>query len=97
MLDDASLFGELRFERGGSVTIRDSQVERKVSLKANVGTIAVSDSRIEETLALEENRGGPFTLYRNTTEKLECRENDPPPTGEGNVVDSRGGGQCQGL
>jgi hypothetical protein len=98
VLDDARLFDELRFERGGSVTIRDSEMERKVRLKENVGSIDVSDSRIDDALQLEDNRGGPFTLYRNTTEKLECKENDPPPTGDGNVIEGSGGsGQCAGL
>jgi hypothetical protein len=98
VLDDSRLFGELIFERGGSVTIRDTDIERKVELRANLGVITVSDSWIDDSLTLESNRGGPFTLLRNTSERLQCKENDPAPTGGGNVVEGgEDGGQCEGL
>jgi hypothetical protein len=96
-LDDARVYGDLKFEKGGSVTIRGSRVEKKIELVDNLGAIDVSDTWIEETLKIEKNRGGPFRLVRNTSRNLECKENDPAPTGIGNVVWGRDGGQCSGL
>jgi hypothetical protein len=96
-LDDARIYGDLKLEKGGSITIRGSHVEKKVELIDNLGDIAVSDTWIDETLRLEKNRGGPFSLFRNTSRNLECKENDPAPTGSGNVVLGRESGQCAGL
>jgi len=96
-LDDVRIYGDLKLEKGGSITIRGSQIARKVELVDNLGDIAVSDTWVDETLKLEKNRGGPFSLFRNTSRNLECKENDPAPTGSGNVVSGRDSGQCEGL
>jgi hypothetical protein len=87
--------GDLVFERGGTAAIRSTQVGKKLEIKSNLGAISVSDSWIEETLKLEDNLGGPFTLLRNMSERIECKDNDPAPTGGSNVA--RESGQCAGL
>jgi hypothetical protein len=97
ILADSRIHGDLKFENGGSVTIRDSYIGKELKLKSNLGAIAVSDNTIGETLTLEGNRGGPSTLLRNASKKLECKGNDPPPTGGGNVVEDNKTGQCVGL
>jgi hypothetical protein len=97
ILEDSRVYGDLKFENGGSVTIRNSYIGKELKLKSNVGAIAVSDNTIGEALTLEDNRGGPFTLLRNESEKLECKGNNPPPTGGGNVVEDKETGQCVGL
>jgi hypothetical protein len=97
ILADSRIYGDLKFENGGSVTIRDSYIGKELKLKSNLGAIAVSDNTIGETLTLEDNSGGPFTLLRNGSKKLECKGNDPPPTGGGNVVEDNKTGQCVGL
>ena len=95
VLADSWIGGDIVLERGGSVAISGTRADKKLEIKSNLGTIAVSDSEIEETIKLEDNRGGPFTLLRNTSEKLECKGNQPLPTGGGNVADESG--QCRGL
>jgi hypothetical protein len=95
VLADSWVGGDLVLERGGSVTIGGTRVAKKLEIKSNLGTIALSDSEIEETIKLEDNRGGPFTLLRNTSQRLECKDNEPAPTGAGNVA--QGTGQCRGL
>ena len=95
VLADSWIGGDLVLERGGSAAIRGTRVAKKLEIKSNFGTISVSDSEIEETLKLEDNRGGPFTLLRNTSEKLECKDNQPAPIGSGNVANESG--QCRGL
>ena len=97
VLTDAVIQGELKFEKGATVTIRDSYFGRKVELKSNWGSITLTDNTIAETLKLEDNRFGPFSLFRNTSQKLECKQNDPLPSGGGNVVGERMTGQCVGL
>ena len=96
-LTDAAIFGDLRFEDGGSLTLRESSVAGKVEIKSNVGSIELQDNVIEDDVKLEKNRGGPFSLVRNTIDdKLDCKENDPPPAGAGNVADEKTG-QCRAL
>jgi hypothetical protein len=94
-LADSWVEGDLVFERGGTAAIRRTQVGKKLEIKANIGAVTVSDSWIAETLKLEDNLGGPFTLLRNLSERIECKDNDPAPIGGSNVaVES---GQCAGL
>ena len=96
-LTDALIFGDLRFEDGGSVSLRESHVDGKVELKSNLGSIELQDNVIDDEAKLEKNRGGPFRVVGNTIDgKLECKENDPPPTGSGNVADEKTD-QCSGL
>jgi hypothetical protein len=97
ILADSRIYGDLEFVNGGSVTIRNSSIGKELKLRSNLGAIAVSDNTIGETLTLENNRGGPFTLWRNRSERLECKGNDPPPTGGGNVVERNKTEQCVGL
>ncbi len=97
VLTASTIRGELRFERGATVTVRNSSIGRKVEIKGNRGAITVADNTIAEALKLEDNRLGPFSLLRNSSEKLECKENDPVPTGGGNVVEDQKTGQCVGL
>jgi hypothetical protein len=69
-----------------------------MEIKENRGRIDLRDNTVEDDVKLDKNRGGPFTLFRNEIEgKLECKGNTPAPTGSGNVVDKKEGGQCRGL
>jgi hypothetical protein len=96
-LTDALIFGDLKFEDGGSVTLRESHVGGKVELKSNVGSIELLDNVIEHDGKLERNRAGPFRLVGNTVDgKLECKDNEPAPSGSGNVA-KHITGQCSGL
>jgi hypothetical protein len=96
-LTDAWILGNFRFRDGGSVTLRESRVEGDVELMSNVGSIELRDNVMDDDVTLEKNRGGPFHLFRNTIDgDLECKGNDPLPSGSGNVADEKKG-QCSGL
>ena len=95
-LADSRIIGEVQAEKGRNVTIRNTFVARKVELKSNRGAIAMADNTVLEMLRLEDNRIGPFSLVRNTSQALECKDNDPAPVGGGNVA-SQKSGQCSGL
>ena len=90
--------GDVEFEKGGPVTILESHVAGKVELEENRGRIDLRDNTVEDDVKLEKNRGGPFTLFRNEIDgKLECKGNTPAPTGSGNEVGEKEGGQCREL
>jgi len=97
-LTDARIDGDLKFEKGSSVAISDSWFDGNLELKSNRGSIELRDNVIEDDVKLEKNSGGPFILLRNTIyEKLECKDNEPRPTGSGNVVEDERVDQCRGL
>ena len=96
-LVDATIFGDFEFRDGGSVILRESRVGGKVELKSNTGSIELHDNVVERDVELERNRGGPFLLVRNEIDgELECRANQPAPSGTGNEAE-RATGQCRGL
>lgn len=96
-LTDALILGHFRFEEGGSVALLRSRVRGKVELKGNLGAIELQDDVIEDDAKLEKNRYGPFRLVGNTVDgKLECKDNDPPPSGSGNVAEQLSG-QCRAF
>ena len=97
-LTDARIDGDLKYEKGSSVAISDSWFDGKLELKSNRGSIELRDNIIEDDVKLEKNSGGPFILLRNTIYgKLECKDNEPRPTGSGNVVEDERVEQCRGL
>lgn len=96
-LTDALIFGDLKFEDGRSVSLRESHVGGKVELKSNGGPVELRDNVIEDDVKLEKNRVGPLRLVGNSVDgKLECKNNEPSPTGTGNVAQQMTG-QCSGL
>ena len=96
-LTDALIFGNVRLEDGGSVSLRESWIAGKIELKSNGGSIEIEDNVIQNDAKLEDNRQGPIRLVGNTIDgKLECKDNDPPPTGGGNDAQQMTG-QCSGL
>ena len=95
-LTDGLIFGDLKLEDGGSTTLRESHVGGTVELKSNVGSIELRDNTIAKDVKLERNRVGPFRVVGNTVDgKLECKDNDPPPSATGNVVEQTTE-QCSG-
>ena len=98
VLADSRILRELKFEEGGRVTIRETDVGGDLVLKKNRGELEVRDSDIGDDLSLEDNRDGPFTIVGNTVgDDLQCKDNTPAPTGGGNVVGDEKEGQCRGL
>jgi hypothetical protein len=90
--------GDVAFEKGGRVTILETRVGGKVEIKESRGRIDLRDNTVNDDVKLEKNREGPFTLFRNRIDgKLECKDNVPAPTGSGNVVGEKEGGQCRNL
>jgi uncharacterized protein YjdB len=92
---DSWIAGDVVFERGGTAAIRSTLIGKKLEIKSNIGAVTVSDTWIAETFKLEDNLGGPFTLQRNFSERIECEDNEPAPTGGSNFA--REFGQCADL
>lgn len=98
VLRNAQIGGDVEIKKGGSAIVDDSEIDGKLRLESNRGSIEVRRTLVEEDVVLEKNEGGPFLLRRNTIGgKLECKKNEPPPIGTGNVADDGKKGQCRTL
>jgi hypothetical protein len=90
--------GDIQFEDGGSVEVRQTEIGGNLQLESNDGSLHVEGNRVEGNVQVFKNRGGPFTISDNGIDgHLQCKENEPAPTGGGNVVDGKKEDQCRNL
>jgi hypothetical protein len=97
-LTSSRVDGDIQFEDGGSVEIRQTEIEGNLQLTSNDGSLHVESNRVKGDVQVFKNLGGPFTISDNgIAGNLQCRENEPAPTGGGNVVDGEKEDQCRNL
>ena len=88
--------GSVQVERGTTTTLSGVGIGGAVQLKAHTGLLWVQGLQIGADLQLFDNRGGA-TLNANTVNgNLQCKGNQPAPSGSGNRAASKED-QCQAL
>ena len=88
--------GSVQVERGTTTTLSGVGIGGAVQLKAHTGLLWVQSLQIGADLQLFDNRGGA-TLNANTVNgNLQCKGNQPAPSGSGNRAASKED-QCQAL
>jgi cytoskeletal protein CcmA (bactofilin family) len=97
-LTSSRIDGDIQFEDGGSVEVRQTGIEGNLQLESNHGSLHVEGNRVEGNVQVFKNRGGPFTISNNEIAgHLQCKENEPAPTGGGNNVEGVKEDQCRNL
>lgn len=82
--------------RGGTLRIANSSVTGDVQIVENRGSVALQRNQVTGSVQVGKNVGG-VELVRNTIgNALQCQENQPFPTGHGNVAKQKQG-QCTTL
>jgi cytoskeletal protein CcmA (bactofilin family) len=97
-LTSSRIDGDIQFEDGGSVEVRQTVIEGNLQLESNHGSLHVEGNSVEGNVQVFKNRGGPFSISGNEIAgHLQCKENEPAPTGGGNDVDGEKEDQCRNL
>jgi subtilisin family serine protease len=88
--------GNLQADGAASVNVNDSTVGGSLQVVKG-GANLLSSSFINGDVRFFGNKGG-ITISNNTIRgNLQCKENDPAPTGGGNIVQGNKEDQCSGL
>lgn len=83
----------LRVPNGATCKLNDARVEGTIKVESNA-TLQVSKVIVIGNLQAVKNRGG-LSINQNTIDgNLQCKENNPPPTGCGNIVKGSKEDQC---
>ena len=82
----------------GSVRVTGANVDGNIQVVEGRSAITINDNRVNGDVQVFKNPAGAKSINRNTIGgNLQCKENTPPPTGNGNVVRGNAEDQCRGL
>ncbi|SDI43130.1 hypothetical protein SAMN05421505_15112 [Sinosporangium album] len=89
-------------KNSGGATVVATTVGDGAMIEENSGGTTVNSNRVLDNISISKNRGGATQISNNSTDdNLDCIDNDPAPTGSGNVAGADGNGaksgQCAGL
>ncbi|MGI8649860.1 MAG: hypothetical protein ACR2KW_05710 [Rubrobacter sp.] len=91
--------GDIQLDKGrsgGNSFIGGSTVDGNLQLKQNYAKITAQNNVIQGDLQAESNRGGLVFKSNRIFENFQCKQNNPAPTGGGNIAGDKEG-QCARL
>jgi hypothetical protein len=88
--------GSVQVVQGYAVKVTGAKVEGTILIDENTGPVVASRNRVNGDLQLFQNSGGARLVDNIIGGNLQCKENTPPPTGQGNRADSKED-QCERL
>lgn len=97
VMANSSVGGSIQIRQGGAATINHVTVTGDIQLESNNRALSALDNSIGGNLRVLQNGGGVRIAYNVIDGSLQCKENDPPPTGGSNVVRGSKEDQCSGL
>ncbi|CAA9281149.1 MAG: Cytochrome C553 (soluble cytochrome f) [uncultured Chloroflexia bacterium] len=83
-------------EPGGTVELSGSQITGDVQLEDNRGSITINGNELSGSIQANKNTGGLEISGNQIGNGLQCQDNNPPPTGGGNIAKQKQG-QCMFL
>jgi hypothetical protein len=96
VVEASTVGGSVQLDIGGSVALRELGVTGSIQLVNNRGAIDLESNRVGADVQLFDNRGGVLVNGSQIDGNLQCKQNDPAPTGSGNRAASKED-QCAGL
>jgi hypothetical protein len=97
VVEGASSFGgSVQIKQGGGATVRDARITGDLQFDAMVAPLLADGNVIGGSLQAVGNRGGVALSLNRMNGNLQCKENDPAPTGGGNRATSKED-QCAAL
>jgi len=80
-----------------TLDIRDqTYINGDLQLEENVGSVSLADNDIVGSIQANKNTGGLVITGNRIGNGLQCQDNNPPPTGGGNIA-KQAQGQCINL
>ncbi len=82
--------------QGATCVLENTRVQANVEVKRDT-TLIARGARIGGNIQIVGNRGSNEIRSNRVGGNLQCKENSPPPTGGGNIVDGNKEDQCRRL
>jgi hypothetical protein len=98
VLESSEIGGSVQVKQGGGAEVTESRITGDVQLDENGGAAQrVADNDVNGSVQVMKNVGGVEISTNVIDGNLQCKENDPPPTGGGNDVHGNAEDQCATL
>jgi hypothetical protein len=98
VIDTSEIGGSVQVKQGGGAEVTESFVTGDIQLDKNQGEPQrVADNDVNGSVQVMQNVGGVEISTNIIDGNLQCKENDPPPTGGGNEVHGNAEDQCAAL
>jgi hypothetical protein len=98
VLESSEIGGSIQVKQGGGAEVTESRVTGDIQLDENAGAPQrVADNDVNGSVQVMKNVGGVEISKNIIDGNLQCKENDPPPTGGGNDVQGNAEDQCATL
>lgn len=88
--------GNLQFQKAASAIVEDSWIDGDLQMQENWDALAVLRTDVRGNLQVFKNTGGVTLVDNRIEQTLQCGENEPEPTGSGNLAGEKEG-QCSEL
>jgi hypothetical protein len=89
--------GSIQVKQGGAAKVLSSRIRGDIQYDANTRYLKANDDKVGGSIQVVGNSGGA-EIFRNVVNgNLQCKENSPPPIGEGNIVGGNKEDQCAGF
>ena len=88
--------GNIQIKQGGRARINRVDIGGDLQFEENRGALYATRNHIDGNLQAWKNTGGLTISFNVIAENLQCKENNPPPTGGGNIAGDKEG-QCRNL
>jgi len=89
--------GSVQAVQGQAARVKDSRVEGDILFDENSGFVRAVNNRVNGSVQAFQNTGGVRIFGNFIDANLQCKENQPPPTGGMNVVQGTKEDQCASL
>ena len=80
--------GSIQIEQGGSGNVTNVDVDSDIQFFSNSGAVEAKNNTVGGNLQADENTGGVSIIDNIIDGNLQCKQNNPPPTGSGNKAAS---------
>ena len=94
---DSRIGGAFQVRQGGAATLLRTAVKGTILLDTNAGAIRLADNSTDDNIQAFHNTGGVSVVRNRVKGNLQCKANDPAPTGGANEVHGVKEDQCAAL
>lgn len=81
--------GNIQLKQGGTARVENTTVDGDIQFEENDDRLSAASNRVGGNFQVFKNTGGVSLVNNRIAENLQCKENDPPPTGSGNIAGSK--------
>jgi hypothetical protein len=95
--DGSRIGGSVQVEQGGKARVSGSKVKGDIQFDQNDGALHAESNKVGGSIQVIGNDAQATITDNRVDGNLQCKENEPPPVGGGNVVQGNKEDQCEAL